>query len=85
VLLGDFNATLDHAPMRALLAAGLVDAHAELGRGWAPTWPVNGRLPPLIQLDHILHGRGLAAVSAGEHTIAGTDHRVVYAELAFLG
>ncbi|MEQ7007975.1 endonuclease/exonuclease/phosphatase family protein [Actinopolymorpha sp. B17G11] len=83
VLLGDFNATLDHAPMRSLLDAGLVDSHAELGRGWAPTWPA-GRptLPPLIQLDHVLHGDGLAAVSVEERTIQGTDHRTIVAELA---
>ncbi len=86
VVLGDFNATLDHAPMRSLLAAGLVDTHAELGRGWAPTWPVSGSpLPPLIQIDHVLHGRGLAGVSASEHTLPGTDHRAVIAELALLG
>jgi endonuclease/exonuclease/phosphatase family metal-dependent hydrolase len=84
VILGDFNATLDHAPMRALLGAGLVDTHAELGHGWAPTWPASGTLPPLIQIDHVLHGTGLAAVSASEHTVPGTDHRVVVAELALL-
>ncbi|GGM56945.1 endonuclease [Longimycelium tulufanense] len=83
VVLGDFNATLDHAPMRSLLAAGLVDTHAELGRGWAPTWPVGKAfLPPSFQIDHVLHGPGLVAVSAREHTIAGSDHRVVTAELA---
>lgn len=82
VMLGDFNATLDHKPMRALLAAGLIDTHAELGRGWAPTWPVGGIVPPLAQLDHVLHGTGLAAVQVGEHTLPGTDHRAVVAELA---
>ncbi|KAA2255493.1 endonuclease/exonuclease/phosphatase family protein [Solihabitans fulvus] len=82
VVLGDFNATLDHAPMRALLDAGLVDTHAELGRGWAPTWPADGALPPLLQLDHVLHGSGLAGVSVREQTLPGTDHRAVVAELA---
>lgn len=84
VVLGDFNATLDHAPMRDLLAAGLVDAHAELGNGWAPTWPANGLLPPVVQLDHVLHGHGLAAVTTSEHTLPGTDHRLVFAELALV-
>lgn len=85
VFLGDFNATLDHAPMRSLLAAGLTDTHAELGQGWAPTWPVGaGAVPPLVQLDHVLHGPGLAGVSVGERTLAGTDHRAVVAELAVL-
>ncbi|MFI6204781.1 endonuclease/exonuclease/phosphatase family protein [Streptomyces sp. NPDC051041] len=83
VFLGDFNASLDHTPMRRLLAAGLTDTHAELGRGWARTWPVGHALvPPLIQLDHVLHGPGLAGISVGERTVPGTDHRAVVAVLA---
>ncbi|MFD6276552.1 endonuclease/exonuclease/phosphatase family protein [Streptomyces sp. NPDC060209] len=85
VFLGDFNASLDHTPMRRLLAAGLTDTHAELGHGWARTWPVGHALvPPLIQLDHVLHGPGLVGVSVGEHTVPGTDHRAVVAVLALL-
>ncbi|PRY35268.1 endonuclease/exonuclease/phosphatase family protein [Umezawaea tangerina] len=79
VVLGDFNATLDHASMRDLLAAGLVDTHAEVGRGWAPTWP---SALPVVQLDHVLHGHGLVGVSATERTLPGSDHRLVFAELA---
>lgn len=82
IVLGDFNATVDHSPLRSLLAAGLIDTHAELGRGWAPTWPAQF---PLVQIDHVLHGSGLAAVSASEHLLPGTDHRAVVAELALLG
>ncbi|NEB99791.1 endonuclease/exonuclease/phosphatase family protein [Streptomyces anulatus] len=85
VYLGDFNASLDHAPMRDLLAAGLIDTHAELGHGWAPTWPVGHALvPPMVQLDHVLHGPGLAGVSVSEHAVPGTDHRAVVAVLALL-
>ncbi|WP_380281883.1 endonuclease/exonuclease/phosphatase family protein [Kitasatospora purpeofusca] len=86
VLLGDFNATLDHTPMRALLDTGLTDTHAELGRGVAPTWPeadtYYAGLWPVIQIDHVLHGEALRAVSVAEHTVRGTDHRAVVAELA---
>ncbi|WP_416982451.1 endonuclease/exonuclease/phosphatase family protein [Streptomyces sp. T028] len=83
VFLGDFNASLDHAPMRSLLAAGLMDTHAELGRGWARTWPAGRTLvPPLVQLDHVLHGPGLTDVSVGERTLPRTDHRAVVAVLA---
>ncbi|GAA2797758.1 endonuclease/exonuclease/phosphatase family protein [Kitasatospora sp. CM 4170] len=89
VLLGDFNATLDHAPMRDLLATGLTDTHAELGRGVAPTWPEDNDdfpyLPPVIQIDHVLHGDALTAVSVAEHRLPGTDHRAVVAELALTG
>ncbi len=84
VVLGDFNATLDHSAMRELLAAGLADAHDELGIGWAPTWPADGVLPPLVQLDHVLHGSGLAPVSARTEQLPRTDHRMVVAELALL-
>lgn len=86
VFLGDFNASLDHTPMRTLLASGgLTDTHAELGDGWVRTWPVGlGFLPPLVQLDHVLHGSGLAAVSVGERTVPGTDHRAVVAVLALM-
>ncbi|MER8185077.1 endonuclease/exonuclease/phosphatase family protein [Kitasatospora sp. NPDC094015] len=89
VLLGDFNATVDHAPMRSLLATGLTDTHAELGRGGSPTWPVHNDdfplLPPLIQIDHVLHGAALTAVDVSEHTLPGSDHRAVVAELALTG
>ncbi|WP_241002328.1 endonuclease/exonuclease/phosphatase family protein [Streptomyces sp. CB01881] len=89
VFLGDFNATLDHAPMRELLATGLTDTHAELGRGVSPTWPEDNAgypyLPPVIQIDHVLHGDALTAVSVAEHRLPGTDHRAVVAELAVTG
>lgn len=39
VFLGDFNASLDHTPMRDLLSAGLTDTHAELGHVGAHPWP----------------------------------------------
>ncbi|MFJ2828230.1 endonuclease/exonuclease/phosphatase family protein [Streptomyces sp. NPDC087263] len=85
VFLGDFNASLDHAPMRGLLASGLTDTHAELGHGWPRTWPVGlPVVPPLVQLDHVLHGSGLVGVSVGERTVPGTDHRAVVAVLALL-
>ncbi|MBJ7904071.1 endonuclease/exonuclease/phosphatase family protein [Streptomyces sp. DSM 110735] len=84
VFLGDFNASLDHARMRTLLSSGdLTDTHAELGHGWSPTWPADKPLlPPLVQLDHVLHGPGLTAVSVTERTVPGTDHRAVLARLA---
>ncbi|MEU9079719.1 MULTISPECIES: endonuclease/exonuclease/phosphatase family protein [unclassified Kitasatospora] len=89
VFLGDFNATLDHAPMRELLATGLTDTHEELGGGIRPTWPEDNAdfpyLPPVIQIDHVLHGSALTAVSVSEHTVPGADHRAVVAELAVTG
>jgi endonuclease/exonuclease/phosphatase (EEP) superfamily protein YafD len=82
VMLGDFNATLDHGPMRELLSAGLTDTADELGHGLTPTWPENATMPPFVQLDHVLHGRALTGVSVRWYTLPGTDHRAVVAELA---
>ncbi|RKE17459.1 endonuclease/exonuclease/phosphatase family protein [Streptomyces sp. TLI_171] len=89
VLLGDFNSTLDHKPMRDLIATGLTDTHAELGAGLFPTWPEDHpdfpHVPPMIQIDHVLHGPALVAVSVSEHRLARSDHRAVVAELAVTG
>ncbi|WP_354643660.1 endonuclease/exonuclease/phosphatase family protein [Kitasatospora camelliae] len=85
VYLGDFNATVDHAPMRDLLDQGLTDSHAELGQGMAPTFPVGWSLPSVIQIDHVLHGGALRAVDVSEHALPGSDHRAVVAELALTG
>ncbi|MEU3573157.1 endonuclease/exonuclease/phosphatase family protein [Kitasatospora sp. NPDC036755] len=87
VLLGDFNATLDHKPMRDLMGTGLADTHEELGAGLFPTWPQDHpdyRVPAVIQIDHVLHGPGLAAVGVSEHALPRSDHRAVVAELAVL-
>ena len=45
ILLGDFNATLDHSEFRDLVARGYADAAATLGRGLEPTWPDHRRFP----------------------------------------
>lgn len=80
VVLGDFNASRDHEPFRALLAAGFVDcADAAQQRTWPGfTWPVSWdvysdresqRFPdwrtlPLMRLDHVLVSRAGAVVRA---------------------
>jgi endonuclease/exonuclease/phosphatase (EEP) superfamily protein YafD len=82
ILIGDFNATLDHDAFRALLDRGYDDAAATLGDGLTASWPVGRRvLPPLFAIDHVLaDGRiGIRAFSA--HDIAHSDHRAVFAEL----
>ncbi len=86
LLVGDFNATLDHAPLRRLLAEGYRDAVEQSNAGWQPTWPANGLfkslpLPPLVAIDHVLAGPGLAATRAWSVPIEGTDHRALLVEL----
>ena len=81
ILLGDFNATLDHAPLRRLLATGYRDAAAVVGVGLAPTWPNDGQPIPGVTLDHVLADRRIGVRSASVHDVPRSDHRAVLAEL----
>lgn len=81
VIAGDFNADVGHPAFRRL-ADGLDDAQRVAGLGWVRTWPVVGRrLPPFVQLDHLL-SRGLKVVAAGQVSVQGTDHAMVWASYA---
>jgi endonuclease/exonuclease/phosphatase family metal-dependent hydrolase len=89
LVLGDFNATPDHAPMRAWRDAGWRDSLELVNAGWSRTWPANGisparelDLPPLIQIDHVLVGHRFAVTASDVVEIAGTDHRAVLATVA---
>ena len=44
LLLGDLNATVDHARFRDLLETGLRDAAEVANSGWQPTWPSAGQV-----------------------------------------
>jgi endonuclease/exonuclease/phosphatase (EEP) superfamily protein YafD len=77
LLAGDFNASESHPAFRTMLD-GLTDAHRATGRGWVRTWPQGRRIPPFVQLDHVL-GRGVTAVDAGVAPVRGTDHAAVWA------
>jgi endonuclease/exonuclease/phosphatase (EEP) superfamily protein YafD len=77
MLAGDFNASQSHPAFRSMLE-GLTDAHRATGGGWVRTWPQGRRIPPFVQLDHIL-GRGLTATDAGVVPVQGTDHAAVWA------
>ena len=45
LVVGDLNATPDHAPIRELADAGWRDAAELANEGWLPTWPAQ-RLTP---------------------------------------
>lgn len=83
VLLGDFNATLDHSRLREVLDRGYRDAGDVAGMGLAPTWPNRGHdLPfPLITIDHVLADERLDFVDYGVEDLPGSDHRSIHAEL----
>jgi endonuclease/exonuclease/phosphatase family metal-dependent hydrolase len=86
LVVGDFNATLDHRPMRLLGERGWRSAAELTNEGWQPTWPVIGWLgmpmPALMQIDHVLVGPSLAAMSTQTVAVPGTDHRAVIAGVA---
>ncbi|MGK5672111.1 endonuclease/exonuclease/phosphatase family protein [Micromonospora sp. URMC 106] len=82
ILAGDFNATLDHAPLRALLSTGYVDAADEVGAGLTGTWgPYDGDPIPPVTIDHVLVDRRIAVRAVAVHRVPGSDHRAVLAEL----
>ena len=81
IMLGDFNATLDHDEFRDLLDRGYADVADTLGDGLTTTWPEQRRLPPLVTIDHVLVDARIGIRDYSTHVIAGSDHRAVYAEL----
>ncbi len=84
LLLGDFNATLDHAALRDVLGTGYADAAARVGMGWTLTWSGDDALPGLT-IDHVLVPDAVTVESFGVATVAGTDHRFVTAVLRLPG
>ncbi|MFZ1288095.1 MAG: endonuclease/exonuclease/phosphatase family protein [Candidatus Phosphoribacter sp.] len=88
VVAGDFNATLDHVPLRRLLAFGLRDAAEATNAGWQPTYPAPGSttwlglpVPPLVPIDRVLFSGGLAVSHMWRVTTAGADHVGVVADV----
>lgn len=85
ILAGDFNATLDHRPLRGLLDTGYRDAAASVGTGLRATWPTDTSLPPFAAIDHVLVGPGCAVRSFDVITLPGSDHRAVVTEIVLSG
>jgi Metal-dependent hydrolase len=84
ILAGDFNATLDHRALRALLATGYQDAADAVGAGLTPTWPYYGprsAVTPKVALDHIVVPNGIGVRDFRAVTIPHTDHRAILATL----
>jgi endonuclease/exonuclease/phosphatase (EEP) superfamily protein YafD len=80
ILIGDFNATLDHARLRGVLARGYADAADRAGKGLGLTWGVSKFGPPLT-LDHIVADKRVAVRRVNIYDLRGSDHRAVFAEL----
>lgn len=80
VLIGDFNATLDHRELRRVLARGYTDAADATGDGLRPTFPV-GAPRALLTVDHVLVPSSIRVRRVSVRDVAGSDHRAVVAEL----
>ena len=82
ILLGDFNATLDHAPLRELVARGYRDAADAAGKGLTGTWgPYRGRALLPVTIDHVLVDKRIGVRDVEVHDVAGSDHRAIVATL----
>ena len=82
IIAGDFNATLDHAPMKDL--GGCADAALEAGIGGVSTWPTSSHTTLLgSPIDHVLADSATWRTrSASVLTLSGSDHRALVVELA---
>ncbi|MGQ0837135.1 endonuclease/exonuclease/phosphatase family protein [Actinokineospora sp.] len=81
VLAGDFNATLDHRALNAVLDRGYFDGAELAGEGMRPTWSQYPFGPP-VTIDHILVDRRVGVPMAAVYDLPGSDHNAVLAELA---
>ena len=82
ILLGDFNATLDHAPLRRLITHGYRDAADAVGSGLIGTWgPYLGRRMPAVTIDHVLVDRRIGVRDVRVRPIPRSDHRAVIVTL----
>jgi endonuclease/exonuclease/phosphatase (EEP) superfamily protein YafD len=82
LLVGDFNATLDHAELRDVIDRGYRDAADETGEGLTPTWPRGSVLLPPVTIDHVLADRRFLIGDYGVDSLPGSDHRAIFARLA---
>ena len=82
ILLGDFNSTLDHTPVRDLISHGYRDAADAAGQGLVGTWgPYHGEPVPPVTLDHVLVDKRIGVREVQVHGVTGSDHRCVIASI----
>jgi endonuclease/exonuclease/phosphatase family metal-dependent hydrolase len=82
ILLGDFNSTLDHQPLRELISNGYRDAADTDGKGLVGTWgPYGGHPLPPVTIDHVLVDKRIGVRHVSVHRLSDTDHRAVLADL----
>jgi len=78
VVLGDFNATLDHTALHDMLVNGCSDSAEQVGAGLTGTWPQDAPRWLGAMIDHVLvAGPGLSTSSVEIIDVPGGDHRAV--------
>jgi len=83
LVVGDFNSTWGNKGFRQILDTGLVDAGAARGQPLAMTWSQTmALLPPVVRIDHLLTGSGVAVVGIRTEAGPGSDHRDLVAMVA---
>ncbi len=82
IVMGDLNSSTFHGTFRSVVNAGLLDSSLELHHGAHTTFPSSWMLvPPMIEIDHVLHTRELTATSMSAVQIPRTDHRGLIATI----
>lgn len=78
LMVGDFNATVGHAPFRGLLrVAGLTDI-----TGSMTTWPTHLKgFPAVLGLDHVLTRGNISPLRVRRGSASGSDHVPVIADI----
>ena len=79
VIAGDFNTTRFRPEFKALLRAGLTDAHDALGRSLKPSFRLStdgvlAKPGVVIRLDHALLSKAVVAIDADDLEAGGSDH-----------
>lgn len=79
VLVGDFNATYDHASFRSLLGDRFHDATRSVGQGLNLSWSARLGTPALLDLDHVVTDRENVVTDVRSVQITDADHRAILA------
>ena len=74
IVIGDFNTTFWHGPLRDLFARGLRSAHLIHGQFLAGTFPIGRWLRPIVRLDHALVTKGVVVHDVHDFRVSGSDH-----------
>jgi endonuclease/exonuclease/phosphatase (EEP) superfamily protein YafD len=83
LIVGDFNSTWGNKGFRTLLAAGMTDGAAARGKPFDMTWSqIKHPLPPMVRIDHVVTGSGLAVTQIQSGPGPGSDHRDLSATIA---